>query len=242
MNNTELEIKCLLSTQENADAFILKLQQHWVDTNTMIKAERQLNHYFSWGNILDIYNKLSSHIPMKDAEKLYNICVYGRNHSVRTRSILPWDHTILVVKSSNNDDTSTHSISRLEREHHFTMMNLEELDAVLLDLGWEYLSKRSRIRTNYRIENIDICLDHNAGYGYVVEFETVLVPGEDITAAELRIRSLMETLWVKELPQAKLELMFSHYNTHWRDYYGSNRTFDMWPDGSMIHYGFDTWE
>jgi hypothetical protein len=89
MNQTELEIKCLLGTQANADAFLIKLEEFGVDTSTLVTPERQLNHYFSGGNVLDIYNKVSSQMPMKDAEALNHICMYGRNHSVRTRSILP---------------------------------------------------------------------------------------------------------------------------------------------------------
>lgn len=238
MNNTELEIKCLLGTQANADAFLIKLEKHGVDTNTLVKPERQLNHYFSGGNVLDIYNKVSSQMPMKDAEALHHLCMYGRNHSVRTRSILPGDQTILVMKSSNNTDTATHSVTRLEFEYTFPGMTLEELDRILLDLGWEYLSKWSRIRTWYHVRDIDICLDQNAGYGYVAEFETVLAPGEDAIAAEARIRGLMDQLGVYELDQAKLEQMFAHYNQNWPDYYGSDRTFDMSTSGDVVHYGF----
>lgn len=89
MNQTELEIKCLLGTQANADAFIIKLEEFGVDTKISVTPERQLNHYFSGGNVLDIYNKVSSQMPMKDAEALYHICIHSHNHSVRTRSILP---------------------------------------------------------------------------------------------------------------------------------------------------------
>ncbi len=59
MNQTELEIKCLLGTQEQADAFLVKLEQYGINTDTIVKPERQLNHYFSGGNVLDVYNKLS---------------------------------------------------------------------------------------------------------------------------------------------------------------------------------------
>jgi|GEM_PF-3245982 len=47
MNNTELEIKCLLGTQANADAFLIKLEEFGVNTQTLVNPERQLNHYFS---------------------------------------------------------------------------------------------------------------------------------------------------------------------------------------------------
>lgn len=239
MNNIELEIKCLIGTQENADTFLLKLEEFGIDTKTFIKPERQLNHYFSGGNILDIHNKFSSQMPLKDQEALYHICIYGRNHSLRTRSILPWDKTILVIKSSNTTDDSHNGVTRTEFEYHFPDMILEEMDRILLDLWWEYLSKWSRIRTQYNVGDIAICLDENAWYGYLAEFETILTPGEDTVAAEARIRSLMSQLGACELSQNKLEQMFTHYNASRPDYYGTSRTFDMLPDGSVIRYGFD---
>jgi|GEM_PF-5990182 len=49
----------------------------------------------------------------------------------------------------------------------------------------------------------------------------------------------MDQLGVHELAQDKLEQMFTHYNSNWSDYYGSNHTFDMAADGSVIRYGFD---
>ena len=118
-------------------------------------------------------------------------------------------------------------------------MTLQELDLVLLDLGWEYLSKWSRIRTRYRINDIAICLDQNAGYGYIAEFETILAPQEDTITAESRIRTLMMQLGVHELDQTKLEAMFDHYNQNRSDYYGSSRTFDMSANDDIIHYEFD---
>jgi len=238
MNQTEIEIKCLLGTQEKADQFIKQLEEHWVDTQGFILPERQLNHYFTGGHILDIYEHLGSRMPLKEQELLHHICLYGNHHSVRTRNILPWDHTILVVKSSNNLDSSTHSVSRLEFEYEFTDMNLEDLDRALIDIGREYLSKRSRIRTNYELGDITICLDQNAWYGYVVEFETVVHGDESKDQAEDRLRELMEKFTIDEIDQATLETMFSYYNAHRQEYYGTHRIFSLTPDGQTIHYWF----
>jgi len=35
----------------------------------------------------------------------------------------------------------------------------------------------------------------------------------------------MQELGVEELSQDRLERMFSHYNSNWPDYYGTERTF-----------------
>lgn len=238
MNQTEIEIKCLLGTQEKADEFIQQLEAHWVDTQGFIIPERQLNHYFSGGHIMDIYQRLGSRMPPKEQELLHHICMHGQRPSVRTRNILPWDRTILVVKSSNNNDSSTHSVSRLEFEYEFPDMNMEELDRVLEDLGREYLSKRSRIRTNYVLGDITICLDQNAWYGYLVEFETVVHGDESKPTAEARLRDLMKELDIQEMDQWVLETMFKYYNAHRQEYYGTNRIFSLTPDGQTIHYGF----
>lgn len=239
MNQTEIEIKCLLGSQENADIFLEHLEKYGIDMSIPVKPQRQLNHYFAWWEIMSIYDHLSSSMPIAQQEQLHHICMYGRNHSVRTRSILPWDHTLLVIKSSTWDDSSHNGVTRLEFEYHFPEMSLEELDRIILNLGWEYLSKWSRIRTNYHVENITISLDQNAWYGYVAELETMLEPGEKITDAESRIRVFMDKLGAHELSQEKIEQMFAHYNQNWADYYGTSRTFDMDSNGQVIRYGFD---
>lgn len=239
MNPTEIEIKCLLWTQEHANLFIDKLTALWVNTQWFITPERQLNHYFTWWNVLDIYDRLGSRMPSQDQEALHHICTYWHHHSVRTRNILPGDRTILVIKSSNNHDSSTHSVSRLEFEYEFPDMNLEELDREMLDIGREFLSKRSRIRTNYQVDDISICLDQNAGYGYVVEFETIIHGDESKTEAEDRLRVFMKKLDIYEIDQATLEKMFAYYNAHRKEYYGTNRIFSLTPDGQTIHYWFD---
>jgi hypothetical protein len=89
MNQVELEIKCLLGNEANKDLFLLKLQEYGVDTNTIITPERQLNHYFTGGDIVGIYDRLGGQMDIQNQELLYEICTYGAHHSVRTRNILP---------------------------------------------------------------------------------------------------------------------------------------------------------
>ena len=38
---------------------------------------------------------------------------------------------------------------------------------------------------------------------------------------------MMKDFEVKELPQARLERMFAHYNESWRDYYGTDKIFNI---------------
>ena len=116
---------------------------------------------------------------------------------------------------------------------------MDDLDRVLLELGWEYLSKWSRIRTNYYIDDITICVDQNAGYGFIIEFETVIKPTETASQAEQRLRDLMSKLNIQELDQHTLERMFAHYNAHRADYYGTERTFMIDNQLKVIRFGFD---
>jgi len=37
----------------------------------------------------------------------------------------------------------------------------------------------------------------------------------------------MESLGVRELPQDRLERMFKFYNSHWREYYGTDKIFTV---------------
>jgi len=39
--------------------------------------------------------------------------------------------------------------------------------------------------------------------------------------------SMMKDFEVVELPQDRLERMFSYYNNNWRDYYGTDKIFNV---------------
>jgi hypothetical protein len=47
MNQIEVEIKCLLGSQTNADTFLANLEKYGVSIDTSVTPERQLNHYFA---------------------------------------------------------------------------------------------------------------------------------------------------------------------------------------------------
>jgi adenylate cyclase class IV len=72
-----------------------------------------------------------------------------------------------------------------------------------------------------------VCLDKNAGYGYVAEFEKVTDDALKVDTLKAELRSLMSELGVTELPQDRLERMFAHYNQHWAEYYGTNNVFTI---------------
>jgi adenylate cyclase class IV len=96
-----------------------------------------------------------------------------------------------------------------------------------LESGFKYQAKWSREREEYDYKGMNVCLDKNAGYGYLAEFEKVLQGGDDsaLASARAEIESVMRELGVAELPQDRLERMFAHYNQNWPDYYGTDKVF-----------------
>ena len=69
------------------------------------------------------------------------------------------------------------------------VMTLEELDKLLLNAGLEYQAKWSREREEYKLGDTNICLDKNAGYGYMAEFEKVV---EDRALADVVKKELLD--------------------------------------------------
>jgi adenylate cyclase class IV len=132
-----------------------------------------------------------------------------------------------VVKLSVDDTSSSNGIQRIEWEEVFIGMPIDDLDAILLESDFEYQAKWSRERVEYEFDNITVCLDKNAGYGYLAEFEMVIANPEETQRAEDNLGGIMARVGVKELDQERLGRMFAHYNENWRDYYGTEKTFNI---------------
>jgi adenylate cyclase class IV len=74
---------------------------------------------------------------------------------------------------------------------------------------------------------LHVCLDKNAGYGYLAEFEKVTSDEGELDKVKADLLALMDKVGVKELPQDRLERMFAHYNANWEKYYGTENTFNI---------------
>lgn len=220
----EIEIKSLLGSKENADAlkerfFVLFPQAKLVSKNN------QLNHYFEGGDIAKLREKFRERIVADHKEVFENILRVGKNHSVRTRQL---DKTvILVIKASIDDTTSSNGISRMECEVIFPELTLDQLDQLLLEAGFTYQAKWSREREQYEALEMTLCIDKNAGYGYLAEFEKVVQSAEAAEKTRDELRKVMHQLGVTELPQERLERMFAYYNAHWPEYYGTDKVFTI---------------
>jgi predicted adenylyl cyclase CyaB len=223
MQNYEVEIKSLLGSKEKADTLRQKMQA--LDSETkLVSRNKQLNHYFVGGAMAALVKTMEGHLPFAVLKKLDDLVARVTEISVRTRN--KDGEVFLVVKASVGDDTSANGIARMEFEEPVEL-TLEQLDRLLLKAGFRYQAKWSREREEYEYKGITVCLDKNAGYGWLAEFEKV-VPSDDLlAAARVEIVELMRDCGVEELPQDRLERMFTHYNAHWPEYYGTEKIFTV---------------
>lgn len=220
----EIEIKSLLGSKEKAD----ELRQRLIQKDSGLKligTGKQLNHYFNTQENLSTLEKVLIPLIEKDRiDTLGKIFAEGKKSSIRTRDAD--GKVIFVIKASIDDHTSSNGVSRIEFESP-VKLDLAELDRVLLVAGLTYQAKWSRAREEYKLGNINICIDKNAGYGYMAEFERVVDDKMLVDEVRKEIVSFMEELGAIELDQARLERMFSHYNEHWQEYYGTDKIFTI---------------
>lgn len=223
MAQYEIEIKSLLGEAANARKLYEKMCQLDPDCQR-VTSNKQLNHYFEVSNMEELVMKVSPHLSDEQLKKLSHIVTIGNNFSVRTRQ--KDAQVLLVVKASVDEGSSANTVSRLEFEEAVPL-SLKALDQVLLDAGLTYQAKWSREREEYAYKGANVCIDKNAGYGYLAEFEKVLESDDESALASARadIESLMAELGVAELPQDRLERMFAHYNQNWPEYYGTDKVF-----------------
>lgn len=223
MAQYEIEIKSLLGKESNARELYDKMCQ--LDPSCQkVSTNKQLNHYFEDGDMEELVQNASLHLSDEQVKKLSHIVNVGNSFSVRTRQ--KDEQILLVVKASIDEGSSANSVSRLEFEEAVDL-SLQDLDQLLLDSGFKYQAKWSREREEYAYKGVNVCIDKNAGYGYLAEFEKVLEGEDESVAISARdeIVSLMNELGVEELPQDRLERMFVHYNQNWPDYYGTDKVF-----------------
>lgn len=218
----EVEIKSLLGSKENASSLVSRLQEKFPQTK-LEQKEKQLNHYFIAPADLSMLKKeISVFLTPEQTTSLDLIVKEGKKISIRTRDT---DGKVLfVIKASVGDDTSANGVKRIEFEAVIPK-KLDELDSLLLSAGCTYQAKWSREREVYQAGDINVCLDKNAGYGYVAEFEKMTAIEAELENVRKELLDTMQSLGVSELPQDRLERMFAHYNTHWPEYYGTEKTF-----------------
>lgn len=236
----EIEIKSLLGSKDKAEALVKKMAAK--DPNLKILgSHKQLNHYFEGGDLKSLFDKVQSLLDDSSREKLKDLSDKAKDFSVRTRDAD--GKVILVVKATVDDTTSENGTARLEWEC-VVGMKLDELDKLVLSSGFEYQAKWSRERQDFTFSPfphlsrperrdqslsvpLNVSIDKNAGYGYLAEFEMVIDDESKAGDAKNLIRTIMGGLEIDELPQDRLARMFDYYNKNWRDYYGTEKTFNI---------------
>jgi len=223
MAHYEIEIKSLLGAEEHAAALKNKLRAFDPNT-TCISKNKQLNHYFEGGDVKALYEAVKDLFKPEQLNKLALIVAKGKDFSVRTRQ--KDEVVLLVVKAAVDGGTSANTVSRLEFEEAVAL-TLKDLDDRLLKAGYHYQAKWSREREEYTYKGVTVCLDKNAGYGYLAEFEKVVPDEAMLPSVRAELGALMSELGVKELAQDRLARMFAHYNANWPDYYGTDKVFNI---------------
>lgn len=221
MAHYEIEIKTLLGEPEYAEALKAKMAAN-DPAHAHVASNKQLNHYFAGGNIEELYRTVEHLFSAEEQERLQKVVQTGTDFSVRTRQ--KDDQVLLVVKASIDQGTSANTVSRMEFEESVDV-SLDELDALVVQAGFDYQAKWSREREEYTYKGANVCIDYNAGYGYLAEFEKITDDESSVDQIRDELEALMAELGVEELDQARLARMFEHYNQNWRDYYGTSKTF-----------------
>ena len=227
-NNVEVEIKVLLGSKPKADKLVNQIQSLQYSQTS---ENNQLNHYFVGDNYEAIKNMDSRYfVDSNSYAKLLNIIDSNSQFSLRTRRLNDQinDQTFLVIKASLNDTTASNGTIRVEFEEQANL-SLDQLDQLLLSYGFQYQAKWSRSRQEFQSpqSDIKICLDCNAGYGYLAEFESIITTDKDHNLIKIAILKLIHSLNLEELDQHKLAKMFDYYNANWRDYYGTKKVFEI---------------
>ncbi len=223
MQSYEVEIKSLLGSEENAEALRKKMQE--IDpSSSLLSQNKQLNHYFIGGSMAALVKTMEDTLPFEALKKLSNLVERVMEISVRTRN--KDGAVLLVVKASVGDDSSANGVARMEFEEPVEL-TLEQLDRLLLRAGFRYQAKWSREREEWLCKGVTVCLDKNAGYGFLAEFEKVVSSENLLAEARAEIVTLMQECGVEELAQDRLERMFAFYNTHWPEYYGTEKIFTV---------------
>ena len=222
----EIEIKTLLGSRERADELKCRVVELFPALKTL-PTHKQRNHYFNIPKDLGVVERVAAPLyqSKEQREELLRILRGAKGAvSIRTRDA---DGAVLfVVKASIGDGTSANSVSRVEFEKP-VLLTLEELDQKLVDAGLMYQAKWSREREHYDLGNINITIDKNAGYGYLAEFEKMIEDEREAEQAKQELAELMAQLGCAELLQDRLERMFKFYNEHWKEYYGTDKTFTI---------------
>lgn len=225
MNTIEVEIKSLLGHLEKAETLIAQMKKH--DSSLKLReSSSQLNHYFIGGDISLLQERIDKWTDKKIRQSIKKVAQSGKSYSVRTRKHN--DDSILIIKSTIDDTTSENGTARIEIEIPMPEHDIHELDDIVLKSQFQYQAKWSRKRQEYQYKKYSVCIDKNAGYGYLAEFEYISTDQNSIERIKKELREELQILEIEELNQERLQRMFEYYNSHWQEYYGTDKIFTIY--------------
>lgn len=218
----EIEIKSLLDSQKAADDLLAKVRAK-DPSMKLVSQQHQLNHYFKDGTLAMLAQEFENCLTAYQLAQIDQINHRARNVNVRTREKNKRD-VLLVIKGALNEGSAAHGHHRMEFEA-LLPISIEELDSKIIKSGWKLEAKWQADRKIYEALGLTLDMVFTPGYGYFVEFEKVVYDDIDREAAHNQLLEQMESLGAYELSPDRLERMFSYYNNHWQEYYGTKKVF-----------------
>lgn len=228
-NQFEVEVKTLLGGgHDRAHAFVAKLKRN-DPALKLTGRSNQLNHYFdSKGDPWKLSEAVGGFLSDRDRAAFGKILTEAKSFALRTRDAD--GKILLVIKAAireGRDGDDQHALERLEGEYETAAPDIDTLDEAIRSAGYGFLSKWSRERREYRYKDFTVCLDRNAGYGFVAEIEKLVGSREAAEDARKEILDELKALDAEELSQERVGRMFEYYNSHWPEYYKTEKTFTI---------------
>lgn len=230
----EVELKVLLWNTFPPDTFVRALTKDFISIKETTEVKHR-NHYFEIPHRAQVIPAFEERLPI-DHEQKIQIAEFRdwTNIVIRTREITKGEskEVLLVMKSTVWLWTSQNGAVRKELEVKVPMP-IEDLDAILVAQA-EIVpqAKWSRIRRTFDIVDKDwfyftVCLDKNAGYGYLAEFEVVVNNPKVIDSVKNKLHECIKLMWLDELPEDRLHRMFEFYNKNWQVFYETENYFSI---------------
>lgn len=119
-----------------------------------------------------------------------------------------------------------HSDCRDEIEIKVARSDFKKLDEIFVSLGYKYDTKWYRKRLEYKLEDFNVTIDFNAGYGWICEIERVVNTGGE-GKAKKDILDFSKKIGIKPTPQILFDKMYKFYKKNWRHYYDTKDTFNI---------------
>lgn len=228
----EVELKVLLWNTFPPDTFVRALTKDFISVKETTEVKHR-NHYFEIPHRTQLLPAFEERLYIDHDDKI--LIADFRNWKdivVRTREITVDGNVrvVLVMKSTLDSGTSQNGTVRKELEIPIPM-SIEDLDALLIaSAEIKPQAKWSRTRRTFEIVDKDwfyftVCLDKNAGYGYLAEFEVVVNNPKVIDSVKNKLHECIKLMWLDELPEDRLHRMFEFYNKNWQVFYETENYF-----------------